>query len=98
MVQEEKVTRMTDFFRTTQPSDVDGAARQQTTFSPAVPSATAAPSQRPTTVEDLKSPDAVTDSEAEEVQLVSLSHRKKTSFHTWAVPYIAPYCHHAVTV
>lgn len=100
MVQEEKVIRMTDVFRTTQPSDVDGAARQQTTSSPAVPSATAAPSQRPTTVEDLKSPDAVTDgdSEAEEVQLVSLSRRKKTSFHMWAVPYVAPYCHHAVTV
>ncbi|XP_075897216.1 uncharacterized protein LOC142898253 [Nelusetta ayraudi] len=64
MVQEEKVIRMTDFFRTTQSSDVDGAARQQTT----VPSATAAPSQRPTTLKDLKSPDAVTDgaSEAEE--------------------------------
>lgn len=68
MVQAEKFIRMTDFFRTTQSSDVDGPAQQQTTFSPAVPSATAAPSQRSTTVKDLKSPDTVTDgaSEAEE--------------------------------
>lgn len=83
MVQEEKVIRMTDFFRTTQSSDVDGAARQQTTSSLGVPSATAAPSQRPTTVKDLKSPDAVTDraSEAEEVQLVSPSYRKNLFSH-----------------
>lgn len=82
MVQEEKFIRMTDFFRTTQSSDVDGPAEQQTTFSPAVPSATAAPSQRPTTVKDLKSPETVTDgaSEAEEVQRVSLSYRRKPLF------------------
>lgn len=75
MVQEEKFIRTTDFFQTTQTSDVDVPAEEHTTLSPAAPSATAAPSQRPTTVKDLKSPDTVTDeaSEAEEVQLLSLS-------------------------
>lgn len=82
MDQEEKFVRVTDFFRTTQSSDVGGPAQQQTTTFPPVPSATAAPSQRPTTVKDLQSPDTVTDgpSEAKEVQLLSLSYRRKSLF------------------
>lgn len=75
MDQEDKFIRITNIFRTTQSSDGDGPVQQQTTLSPPVPQTTAAPSQRPTTVEDLKTTDTVTDgaSEAKEVQLLSFA-------------------------
>lgn len=70
MEQEEKFIRITDVFRTTQSSEGDGPAQQQTTLFPGVPSTSAAPTQQPTTVEDLKTTETVADgaNEANEVE------------------------------